>query len=107
MAKSIHERVRASLAKAARDEQAKLDRAHDVRMSRLERQDIKREARIEARIDALAAAGLTSYRAKGRYGYIMIGAHDDADAMREALRSSSAAHDLEVWDGARYVPVAA
>jgi hypothetical protein len=54
MAKSIHERVRASLAKAARDEQAKLDRAHDVLMSRLERQDIKREARIDALINGTA-----------------------------------------------------
>jgi hypothetical protein len=53
----------------------------------------------------LAIKGLTSYRAKGRYGYIMIGARDDADAAREAKRSSDAWRDLEVWDGAKYVPV--
>lgn len=46
MAKSIHERVRAKLAKAARDEQRKADRARDARMSRLERRDIAAEQRI-------------------------------------------------------------
>ena len=55
-----------------------------------------------------AAQGLTSYRCKGRYGWIMIGAKDHDDAMREALRSSDAASrdTLEVWDGERYVPAA-
>lgn len=53
----------------------------------------------------LAGKGLISYRAKGRYGFIMIGAENDADAAREARRSSDAWHDLEVWDGAKYVPV--
>ncbi len=54
----------------------------------------------------LAAIGLTSYRCKGRYGWIMIGAKDPEDAYREALRSSREAQraDLEVWDGQRYVP---
>lgn len=54
----------------------------------------------------LAIAGLTSYRCKSPYGWIMIGATDDADAMREAHRSSDEpdAATLEVWDGARYVP---
>ena len=36
-----------------------------------------------------AAAGLTSYRYRGRYGWVMIGARDDHDAMREAARSTS------------------
>ncbi|CAG9228576.1 hypothetical protein [Burkholderia vietnamiensis] len=55
----------------------------------------------------LAAAGLTSYRCKGRYGWIMIGARDDGDAMREARRSCSDAklEDLEVWNGSGYAPV--
>jgi hypothetical protein len=54
----------------------------------------------------LAAAGLTSYRCKGAYGWIMIGAADHVDAMREARRSSATARheDLQVWDGERYVP---
>ena len=55
----------------------------------------------------LAARGLTSYRYKGRYGWIMIGARDDADALREAARSSSDAIDcvnLQVWNGTEYVP---
>jgi hypothetical protein len=52
-----------------------------------------------------AAPGFTSYRAKGRYGWIMIGARDDAHAMREARRSTPEPTDLQVWDGARYVPV--
>lgn len=53
-----------------------------------------------------AAPGLTSYRAKGRYGWIMIGAKDDADALREARRSTDTPTDLQVWDGVNYVPVA-
>ena len=53
-----------------------------------------------------AAHGLTSYRYKGRYSWIMIGARDDADALREAARSSSDAIDranLQIWNGAEYV----
>lgn len=50
-----------------------------------------------------AAPGLTSYRARGVFGWIMIGATDAADAMREARRSTAEPHGLEVWDGARYV----
>ena len=53
-----------------------------------------------------AAHGLTSYRYKGRYGWIMIGARDDADALREAARSSSDAinrANLQVWNGTEYV----
>jgi hypothetical protein len=56
----------------------------------------------------LAAEGLLSYRCKGRYGWIMIGAKDHDDAMREARRSSNDVTEaaLEIWDGERYVPVA-
>lgn len=54
-----------------------------------------------------AAQGLTSYRYdNGRYGWIMIGAVDDADALREAGRSSSAPIDtakLQRWNGEAYV----
>lgn len=53
-----------------------------------------------------AAHGLTSYRYKGRYGWIMIGARDDADALREAARSSSDAinrANLQIWNGTEYV----
>jgi hypothetical protein len=53
-----------------------------------------------------AAHGLTSYRYKGRYGWIMIGARDDADALREAERSSSDAinrANLQIWNGTEYV----
>lgn len=52
-----------------------------------------------------AAPGLTSYRAKGRYGWIMIGAVDDADARKEALRSTDAFTELQIWNGDQYVPV--
>lgn len=56
-----------------------------------------------------AAAGLTSYRYRGRYGWIMIGATDHADALNNAARSSSAPivpGRLEIWsyDAARYAP---
>lgn len=56
----------------------------------------------------LAAPGLTSYRCRGRYGYgwIMIGAKDDEDALKEARRSfpDARAEDLQIWNGAMYVP---
>lgn len=54
----------------------------------------------------MAAKGLISYRCRGIFGWIMIGAHDHEDAFREALRSSGAAkrETLEIWDGTRYVP---
>ena len=55
----------------------------------------------------MAAPGLLSFRYGGRYGYIMIGAKDTADALREAARST---HDpitvdkLQQWDGVQYGP---
>jgi hypothetical protein len=53
----------------------------------------------------MAAAGLTSYRCRCSYGWIMIGAKDHDDAMREAHRSSdNATRDgLQIWNGAEYV----
>jgi hypothetical protein len=47
-----------------------------------------------------AAQGLISYRYKGPYGWIMIGAKDHDDAMRQAARSTREAviGNLEVWD---------
>ena len=53
----------------------------------------------------LAGEGLTSYRAQGRYGWIMIGATDPGDALREARRSSDVITALQVWNGVRYRPV--
>lgn len=57
----------------------------------------------------LAAKGLTSYRYKGDYGWIMIGAKDHEDALREANRSVGSHHtcvlaNLQVWSGTVYVP---
>lgn len=50
----------------------------------------------------LAAPGLTSYRYKGAYGWIMIGATNHSGALKEALRSlSHGGADmarLQVWD---------
>ena len=55
----------------------------------------------------MAAPGLTSYRCKTRYGYVMIGAKNTIDALREAIRSCPSARleDLEIWDGEKYVAV--
>lgn len=58
----------------------------------------------------MAAAGLTSYRYAGPYGFVMIGARDDADALSEASRSISGDPDpakLEVWraDRCAYQPL--
>lgn len=54
-----------------------------------------------------AAPGLVSYRYLGRYGWIMIGARDNADALREAKRSTDNIDPsrLQVWNGTEYVPV--
>lgn len=55
----------------------------------------------------LAAAGLISYRYKSAYGYIMIGATDNVDALSEANRSVSSGQAtlemLEIWNGTTYV----
>lgn len=55
----------------------------------------------------MATKGLLSYRCKGRYGFIMIGAKDDQDAFNEAKRSSDSVkrENLEKWDGEKYVKV--
>jgi len=56
----------------------------------------------------MAAQGLVSYRYKGRYGFIMIGAKDDDDALNEAKRSTRGAvtlENLEVYNGKKYEPV--
>lgn len=58
----------------------------------------------------LAVPGLTSYRYRGRFGWIMIGARDTADALREAARSTDdtiTPERLEIWSGVQYAPVLA
>ncbi len=52
-----------------------------------------------------AAHGLTSYRYRGRYDWIMIGANNHAEALLSAGRSTDYVMPdrLEVWDGKRYV----
>lgn len=53
-----------------------------------------------------ASNGLDSYRYKGRYGWIMIGAKDYDDALREAQRSTSeqvTINNLQKWNGVQYV----
>jgi len=55
----------------------------------------------------MAAPGLLSYRYRGAYGWVMIGATDDADALREAQRSTLApvtAGRLQRWTGTEYQP---
>ena len=58
-----------------------------------------------------AIQGLTSYRYKGSYGWIMIGARDTKDALNEAKRSMR--HDypvienLQVWNNNQYIQVTA
>jgi hypothetical protein len=51
-----------------------------------------------------AAHGLKSYRYRGRYGYIMIGAKDDTDALSEAARSTIdvTKDKLQRWNGVEY-----
>lgn len=54
----------------------------------------------------LAAPGLLSFRLKALYGWIMIGAKDEAEALKEARRSAAEARieRLEKWNGHTYVP---
>lgn len=56
-----------------------------------------------------AAEGLLSFRYRGKYGYIMIGAKDVDDALNEAARSNGTAHPwyLEIWNGTAYVKAVA
>lgn len=53
----------------------------------------------------LACPPNQSYRLKGAFGWIMIGAMNDQDAMREARRSTDhpLLEDLQRWDGTQYV----
>jgi hypothetical protein len=88
-----------------RTEAEVVDLAHARYLRELKRIRDARPAQIHDR--PLAAPGFTSYRARGRFGFIMIGAKDHADALNEAKRSADSVTmaDLEVWDGARYVKV--
>lgn len=54
-----------------------------------------------------AAPGLISYRARLPFGFVMIGARDHADALREARRSNEAIgpHQIEIWTGSGYAPI--
>lgn len=53
----------------------------------------------------LAAPGYTSYRCKQPFGWVMIGATNDDDAMKQAKQSAPNANikDLQAWDGKAYV----
>ena len=61
----------------------------------------------------LAAPGLISYRYRnGAYGWIMIGAKNHSDAMREAGRSITFTDEnrpqlanLQMWDGTKYADI--
>lgn len=59
----------------------------------------------------LAAKGLISYRYKGNFGWIMIGAYNHDDAMNQAKRNICSAHkltkdNLQIWNGIdKYIPV--
>lgn len=59
----------------------------------------------------LASPGLQSYRYRGPYGWRMIGAKDDADALASARHSAPPGQGadparLERWTPAGYAPVA-
>jgi hypothetical protein len=56
-----------------------------------------------------ASPNLHSFRYRGRYGWIMIGAHDALDALREASRSTGGSvsiKSLQEWNGESYANVA-
>lgn len=57
----------------------------------------------------MAIKGLISYRYRGLFGWVMIGAKDDADALVQAKRSlcggRAVLDKLQVWSGTEYVDV--
>lgn len=60
----------------------------------------------------LAAPGLISYRYRGPFGWVMIGAKNHSDALREAGRSITFTEDnlphlanLQMWDGKKYADI--
>ncbi|MBX9793043.1 MAG: hypothetical protein K2Y02_01955 [Burkholderiaceae bacterium] len=57
----------------------------------------------------MAVPGLTSFRCRSPYGWIMIGATGADDALREAGRSTESPRreDLQIWNGDSYVDVEA
>jgi len=67
-------------------------------------------ARSEPKVEdrPMAAAGLISYRYLAAFGFVMIGARDHADALREAQRSVTGTvtmDRLQVWNETAYVDV--
>ena len=53
----------------------------------------------------MAANGLISYRYRGRYGWIMIGANTDTEALSQAQLSTTdkvTPYHLERWNGYHY-----
>lgn len=68
--------------------------------------DEKKRAALAPWDQPLAAAGLQSFRLAGPFGWIMIGATDAQDAMRQAHRSTPAPQRerLQQWNGKAYVP---
>lgn len=80
-----------------------LDIAQDLMVS------VSREQMATIHDKPMAAEGLVSYRYRGRYGWVMIGAVDDKDALNEARRSINGPvtiDRLEVWstEGGGYIP---
>jgi hypothetical protein len=56
----------------------------------------------------MAIAGLVSYRYRGHFGWVMIGARDDGDALVQAQRSireTPVLANLQIWSGTEYVNV--
>ena len=67
------------------------------------------QTRIDYTSKPMAAKGLISYRYPSPDSWIMIGATDDQDALREAnrslLRKTAEISKLQKWDGSSYQPV--
>lgn len=83
------------------------DRCAEVRGKCVSGVRTMRGAPHEEKERPCAAHGLVSYRCRGRYDWIWIGAIDHVDAMKQARRSCNVAQesDLQIWNGFRYVYV--
>lgn len=101
-----HDRIASAALKGGVDLDDQVSAAHaEIRAILVEQGVLKTRPIDDPTSRPLAAKGLTSYRCKGSFGWIMIGAVDHDDAMREARRSSPhvSPEGLQVWDRGQYV----
>tara|TARA_R110002012_G_scaffold262505_1_gene444809 strand:+ start:6077 stop:13843 length:7767 start_codon:yes stop_codon:yes gene_type:complete len=72
------------------------------------RKDLVQQPQEAVTDKPMAAEGFDSYRYKGRYGWVMIGAKSEQEALSEAGRTVTgdvSPENLQKWDGVKYTPI--